>query len=146
VSIVVDHEDTEREILRLVEQADGHDRAMLLIIYRMHQELISNTRSTQQIATAAEDHATTLRQHAQDEMALINQIRGGWRAATIAFGVITLLLGALQALAMREIDAMRKTIVDDNQRIYKLESENAVQGDQLWSIRQHLRNLKSEKQ
>jgi hypothetical protein len=138
---VVDHEDTEREILRLVEQAEGHDRAMLLIIYRMHQELIQNTLSTRQIASAAEEHATTLRQHAQDEMALINQIRGGWRAATVAFGVITILLGALQALAMREIDAMRNTLIGDNQRIYKLESDNAVQGDQLWSIRQHLRAL-----
>jgi hypothetical protein len=141
---VVDHEATEREILRLVEAAEGHDRAMLLIIYRMHQELIQNTLSTRQIASAAEEHATTLRQHAQDEMALINQIRGGWRAATVAFGVITILLGALQALAMREIDAMRNTIIGDNQRIYKLESDNAVQGDQLWSIRQHLRGLNGE--
>jgi hypothetical protein len=138
---VVDHEATEREILHLVEAAEGHDRAMLLIVYRMHQELIQNTISTRQVATAAEEHATTLRQHAADEMALINQIRGGWRAATVAFGVITVLLGALQALAMREIDAMRNTIIGDNQRIYKLESDNAVQGDQLWSIRQHLRGL-----
>ena len=136
---MVDHEDTEREILRLVEQADGHDRAMLLIIYRMHQELIANTMSTRQIATAAEDHATTLRQHAQDEMALINQIRGGWRAATVAFGVITVLLGALQAMAMREIDLARQTITVNTQRIYSLESENAVQKDQLWSIRVKLR-------
>jgi hypothetical protein len=141
---VVDHEATEREILHLVEAAEGHDRAMLLIVYRMHQELIQNTISTRQVATAAEEHATTLRQHAADEMALINQIRGGWRAATVAFGVITVLLGALQALAMREIDAMRNTIIGDNQRIYKLESDNAVQGDQLWSIRQHLRGLNGE--
>jgi hypothetical protein len=143
---VVDHEDTEREILRLVEQADGHDRAMLLIIYRMHQELIANTLSTRQIAAAAEDHATTLRQHAQDEMALINQIRGGWRAATVAFGVITVLLGALQAMAMREIDMARNTIMVNTGRIYTLESQNAVQADQLWSIRQHLRGLNGAKE
>lgn len=136
---MVDHEATEREILRLVEQADGHDRAMLLIIYRMHQELISNTLSTRQIAAAAEDHASTLRQHAQDEMALINQIRGGWRAATISFGVICVLLGALQGMAMREINAARDTIAVNTGRIYALESENAVQKDQLWSIRMKLR-------
>jgi hypothetical protein len=136
---VVDHEATEREILRLVEQADGHDRAMLLIIYRMHQELIQNTLSTRQIAAAAEDHATTLRQHAQDEMALINQIRGGWRAATVAFGVITVLLGALQAMAMREINMARDTIATNTARIYAVEAENGVQKDQLWSIRMKLR-------
>jgi hypothetical protein len=138
---MVDHEATEREILRLVEQAEGNDRAMLLLIYRMHQELIANTQATRQIAVSSEEHAKTLREHAQDEMALINQIRGGWRAATVAFGIITLLLGALQALAMREIDAMRNTLISDNNRIYSLESENAVQKDQLWSIRQHLRGL-----
>jgi hypothetical protein len=143
---VVDHEATEREILRLVEQADGHDRAMLLIIYRMHQELIANTQSTKQIALAAEDHATTLRQHAQDEMALINQIRGGWRAATVAFGIITLLLGALQAMAMREINAARDTIMVNTMRIGTLETDNAVQKDQLWSIRQHLRGLNGGKE
>jgi hypothetical protein len=136
---MVDHEATEREILRLVEQADGHDRAMLLIIYRMHQELIANTSSTRQIAAAAEDHAQTLRQHAQDEMALINQIRGGWRAATVAFGVITALLGALQAMAMREINMARDTIATNTNRIYALEAENGIQKDQLWSIRMKLR-------
>jgi hypothetical protein len=136
---VVDHEATEREILRLVEQADGHDRAMLLIIYRMHQELIQNTLSTRQIAAAAEDHATTLRQHAQDEMALINQIRGGWRAATVAFGVITILLGALQAMAMRELNMARDTIATNTNRIYALEAENGIQKEQLWSIRMKLR-------
>jgi hypothetical protein len=142
---VVDHEATEREILRLVEEADGHDRAMLLIIYRMHQELIANTQSTRQIAIAAEDHANTLRQHATDEMALINQIRGGWRAATVAFGVITILLGALQAMAMREIDMARNTITVNTVRIGAMETENAVQKDQLWSIRQHLRGLDNGK-
>ena len=145
---MVDHEATEREILRLVEQADGHDRAMLLIIYRMHQELIANTQSTRQIALAAEDHANTLRQHAQDEMALINQIRGGWRAATVAFGVITVLLGALQAMAMRELNMARDTIATNTNRIYALEAENGIQKDQLWSIRMKLRlqEANSEKQ
>ena len=142
---MVDYEATEREILRLVEQAEGHDRAMLLIIYRMHQELIRNTQSTQQIANAAEEHAITLREHAKDEMALINQIRGGWRAATISFGLITLLLGALQGMAMREVNMLRDTIVADNARLYALESENAVQRDQLWSIRAHLRGLNGDK-
>ena len=138
---MVDHEETEREILRLVEQADGHDRAMLLIIYRMHQELINNTQATRQIAKSAEEHATILQQHASDEMALINQIRGGWRAATWSFAIITMLLGALQAMAMRELNAAREQIAINTARLYALESENGVQKDQLWSIRQHLRGL-----
>ncbi|MBK6602380.1 MAG: hypothetical protein IPG28_12800 [Betaproteobacteria bacterium] len=62
---------------------------MLLIIYRMHQELISNTLATRQIAKSAEEHASILQEHASDEMALINQIRGGWRAATWSFAIIT---------------------------------------------------------
>lgn len=141
---MVDHEATEREILRLVEQVDGHDRAMLLIIYRMHQELIANTLSMRQIAAAAEDHASTLRQHAQDEMALINQIRGGWRAATVAFGVITILLGALQGMALRELNGARDQIATNTARLATLEVENAVQRDQLWSIRSHLRTINGE--
>lgn len=143
---MVDHEETEREILRLVEQADGHDRAMLLIIYRMHQELISNTLATRQIAKSAEEHASILQEHARDEMALINQIRGGWRAATWSFAIITLLLGALQAMALRELNAARDQIAMNTARLYSLEAENGVQKDQLWSIRQYLRGLSGDKQ
>ncbi len=138
---MVDHEETEREILKLVEQAEGHDRAMLLIIYRMHQELISNTLATRQIAKSAEEHASILQQHASDEMALINQIRGGWRAATWSFAIITLLLGALQAMALRELNAARDQVAANTARLYALESENSVQKDQLWSIRQYLRGM-----
>ena len=138
---MVDHEETEREILRLVEQAEGHDRAMLLIIYRMHQELISNTLATRQIAKSAEEHASILQEHARDEMALINQIRGGWRAATWSFAIITILLGALQAMALRELNAARDQVAANTARLYALESENSVQKDQLWSIRQHLRGM-----
>ena len=144
--IVVDHEETEREILRLVEQAEGHDRAMLLIIYRMHQELISNTLATRQIARSAEEHASILQQHASDEMALINQIRGGWRAATWSFAIITILIGALQAMALRELNAARAELAGNTARIYALEAENGVQKDQLWSIRQHLRGMNGERQ
>ncbi len=143
---MVDHEETEREILKLVEQADGRDRAMLLIIYRMHQELISNTLATRQIAKSAEEHASILQEHARDEMALINQIRGGWRAATWSFAIITCLLGALQAMALRELNAAREQISLNTARLYSLEAENGVQKDQLWSIRQHLRGLSGEKQ
>ena len=143
---MVDHEETEREILRLVEQAEGHDRAMLLIIYRMHQELISNTLATRQIAKSAEEHASILQDHARDEMALINQIRGGWRAATWSFAVITMLLGALQAMALRELNAARAELAGNTARIYALEAENGVQKDQLWSIRQHLRGMNGERQ
>ena len=143
---MVDHEETEREILRLVEQAEGHDRAMLLIIYRMHQELISNTLATRQIAKSAEEHASILQEHARDEMALINQIRGGWRAATWSFAIITILLGALQAMALRELNAAREQISLNTARLYSLEAENGVQKDQLWSIRQHLRGMNGERQ
>ena len=143
---MVDHEETEREILRLVEQAEGHDRAMLLIIYRMHQELISNTLATRQIAKSAEEHASILQDHARDEMALINQIRGGWRAATWSFAVITMLLGALQVMALRELNAARDQIAMNTARLYSLEAENGVQKDQLWSIRQHLRGMNGERQ
>ncbi len=143
---MVDHEETEREILRLVEQAEGHDRAMLLIIYRMHQELISNTLATRQIAKSSEEHAAILQEHARDEMALINQIRGGWRAATWSFAIITLLLGALQAMALRELNAARDQIAMNTARLYSLEAENGVQKDQLWSIRQYLRGLSGDKQ
>jgi hypothetical protein len=142
---VVDHEETEREILRLVNEADGRDRAMLLLIYRMHQELVSNTIATRQVAASSEEHAKILSRHAEDEMGLINQIRGGWRTATVSFGIIgglvTVILGGVQWFALREMNAVQSQIAINTGRIYSIESENAVQRDQLWSIRQHLRGL-----
>lgn len=123
---MVDHEATEKEILHLVEQADGRDRAMLLIIYRMHQELIANTLVTRQIATASEEHARILDQHAKDEMSLINQIRGGWRVATWSFAVVAALLGALQWFAMREIETARAQIGINTLRLHAVEQADAV--------------------
>lgn len=140
---MVDHEATEREILRLVNEADGPDRAMLLLIYRLHQELIrmnseltDNTMATQSVAKSAEEHATTLAQHAQDEMALINQIRGGWRVAVGALSIVAVLLGAIQALALRELNTAREQVVVNTGRLYMLERDNEIQREQIQSLRQ----------
>lgn len=145
---MVDHEATEREILQLVNEADGRDRAMLLLIYRMHQELVSNTIATRQIASASEDHARTLRQHADDEMALINQIRGGWQTATRAGSLVVLLLtiifSGVQWFALRELQAIQAAVATNSGRLAVLESDNAVQRDQIWSIRSHLRNKNND--
>lgn len=145
---MVDHEETEREILRLVNEADGRDRAMLLLIYRMHQELVSNTIATRQVAAASEEHAKILTQHAQDEMSLINQIRGGWRTATASFAIIgalvTVILGGIQWFALRELQAIQTAVAGNGARIAVLESDNAVQRDQIWSIRSHLRNKNND--
>jgi hypothetical protein len=135
---MVDHEETEKEILRLVGEADGRDRAMLLIIYRMHQELIANTAVTRQIANASEDHARILDQHAKDEMSLINQIRGGWRVATWAFAVVAALLGALQWFAMREIEAARAQIIVNTGRLYTIEQTDAILREQIFALQRRL--------
>lgn len=145
---MVDHEETEREILRLVNEADGRDRAMLLLIYRMHQELVSNTIATRQVASASEEHAKILTQHAQDEMSLINQIRGGWQTATRAGSVVlvllTIIFSGVQWFALRELQAIQTAVTANGARIAVLESDNAVQRDQIWSIRSHLRNKNND--
>lgn len=145
---MVDHEETEREILRLVNEADGRDRAMLLLIYRMHQELVSNTIATRQVATASEEHAKILTQHAQDEMNLINQIRGGWQTATragsVVLALLTIIFSGVQWFALRELQAIQTAVTANGARIAVLESDNAVQRDQIWSIRSHLRNKNND--
>ena len=118
---------------------------MLLLIYRMHQELVANTIATRQVAQASEEHSRILDQHAKDEMGLINQIRGGWETATRATAVIgfliTLIFSGVQWFVVRELTGLQAFDAATNSRLSVLESDNAVQRDQLWSIRSHLRGL-----
>ena len=128
---MVDHEETEREILRLVNEADGRDRAMLLLIYRMHQELVQNTIATRQVASASESHALILDQHAKDEMGLINQIRGGWRVATLSFAIVIVLLGVVQAMALREVSRAQAQIDINTGRLYLMEQDSVLQREMI---------------
>lgn len=123
---MVSHEETEKEILRLVTESQGSDRAMLLIVYRMHQELIANTEATRLVSIAAETHTVTLANHAAEEMALINQMRGGWKVAVWSLATVAALLGVIQGLALREVSQAREQITTNTARLHVLEKDNVL--------------------
>jgi hypothetical protein len=139
---VADHQETEKEILKLVEEAEVKDRAMLLIMFRLHQDvrvlhlnLDWTADHIKKVADASQKHSETLQEHARDEMILINQIKGGWKAATWSFAVIGFLLASLQGLAMREINATREQVAINTTRINILERDNEVQREQIINLK-----------
>ena len=68
-------------------------------------------------------------------MALINQIRGGWRVATWSFAVVAAMLGALQWFAMREIDYARSQIAINTSRLFVVEQQDAILREQIQALK-----------
>jgi hypothetical protein len=72
---------THDDIEELITQAEGpRDKAMLLILLRISQNLMRTADMTEKLNKKIDDHVVAFTQHEKDEMALFNQGRGFLRA------------------------------------------------------------------
>lgn len=79
---------THDDIEELITQADEpRDKAMLLILLRISQNLMRTADMTERLNTKIDEHVVAFTQHEKDEMALINQGRGFIRAMIIALAI-----------------------------------------------------------
>ncbi len=72
----------QEQIEQLIMSAtDPKDKAFLLILNKIADNLDENTTLTRTLTEDLKSHTEAFAQHEKDEMALINQGRGFWRAA-----------------------------------------------------------------
>ncbi len=72
----------QEQIEHLIMSADDpKDKAFLLILNKIADNLDENTKLTRTLTEDLKNHTIAFAQHEKDEMALINQGRGVWRAA-----------------------------------------------------------------
>ncbi len=75
-------DDIQDQIEELILAADDpKDKAFLLILNKIADNLDENTKLTRTLTNDLRAHTEAFAQHEKDEMALINQGRGFWRAA-----------------------------------------------------------------
>lgn len=124
-------EDTEREILKLINEEESHkDKAYLLIMYKMFQELKQNTHSTVRIEEELTKQVSAFNKHIREGEITLGAIKGGWRVILVSITIGGSLLGIIQFLGYRILDAhIQANIADSIQitantkRIYDLEKE-----------------------
>ena len=72
----------------IMSASDPKDKAFLLILNKIADNLDENTMLTRTLASEFKSHTEAFALHEQKEMALINQGRGFWRATLAAVVVI----------------------------------------------------------
>lgn len=94
------HDAIEREIKLWIQQAtEPKDKALLLILYQMNDNLTKNTNITSGIATDFHSHKSRID-------AMLNRMRGGWFVLGIAFLLV-------QALGMFIVNGQLGTIAKE---------------------------------
>ncbi len=84
------HEDIHRLILA---SDDPKDKAVLLILLRISQNLEANTELTAKLSANLDAHVSKFNDHEKMEMALFNQGRGLWRVMVWVLGIAQAGLG-----------------------------------------------------
>lgn len=81
-------EETNQDIRQLIlETESSKDKAMLLILLKISDNLGANTKMTQGLTEQLTSHISTFAEHEKKEMALINQGRGAFRVALFSLTV-----------------------------------------------------------
>lgn len=72
----------------IIETPDAKDKALLLILKKISNNLEDNTDLTRTLTSDLRAHTQAFEQHEKDELALINQGRGFLRAAVVGLAVV----------------------------------------------------------
>jgi hypothetical protein len=100
-----------REIKNLImETVDPKDKAILLILLKISDDLFRNTQVTISLSDKFEKHVEAFVEHAEQEMSLINQGRGFLRAMVIALTIVQALVIYIYTEHMEEADKLREDV------------------------------------
>lgn len=96
------------EILQMVHSTESpKDRAYLMILFQIHESLTENTETTRSLAEQFEAHVEAFDNARAEQLALINQGRGGWRVAAAFFSFMMLVLSGVVGILWSDYNAMR---------------------------------------
>lgn len=104
----------QEEINELIRnEQDPKNRAFLLVLQQIHQSLIANTETVNDVASKLDKHLTTYEQHAEAEEARINQGRGLWRVLAWMLGLLQVLVLTALGTAYHEVQLLHDHIAKD---------------------------------
>jgi hypothetical protein len=94
----------------ILEANDPKDKAFLLILNKIANNLDENTTLTRTLTTDLHAHTEAFAKHEKDEMALINQGRGGFRVALAALALFQTIATGLGAYAFHDFQAVKGVV------------------------------------
>lgn len=108
-----DDENVKDEIHELIMQAESpRDKAELLILLRISQNLSKNTQLTEKLSHSLDAHVERFVIHEREEMALINQGRGFLRAMVIGLALFQGVVVYAYTQHMTETKKMQEDLVE----------------------------------
>jgi hypothetical protein len=103
----------------ILETPDAKDKAILLILLKISDDLYRNTQITASLSDKFEKHVESFVKHAEEEMSLINQGRGFLRAFVIFLGILQAIVLFLFSEHMQDFKKLSDEV--NNLREYKAE-------------------------
>ena len=98
--------DDQQDLEHLISaEQDPKVRMLLVLLNRISNAIIENTRSIDSVDYRLKIHMTAYTSFVEKELALINRIRGAWY-------IIVIVIGALHLLAVRVWDNYHESLAD----------------------------------
>lgn len=84
------------ELFELIEKTeDKQQKAQLLVMLKMYDAIVENTKITKVAAKDIEDQKTTFKNHVDEEMKMVAKGQGMYRTSMFFLGIIQLILAAV---------------------------------------------------
>ena len=105
------HDENSKDIKALImETPDPKDKAVLMILLKISDDLFRNTQITSSLSEKFEKHVATFIQHAEDEMKLINTGRGFLRGIIFSIAMVQALIIFIFSQHMQEFSEMQQSV------------------------------------
>jgi hypothetical protein len=105
------HDKSSEDIKELIMKTpDPKDKAVLMILLTISDDLFRNTQLTVSLSDKFEKHVDAFVKHAEDEMKIINQGRGFLRGIIIALAFIQILTAYIFTQHMAEFGNMQESV------------------------------------
>jgi hypothetical protein len=117
----------QQQIEALIMAAqDPKDKAFLLIMNKIAVSLDTNTSLTHGLSTDMKELARTFKIHEEQEMAYINQGRGGIRAAIAFLSVIQIIVGFVFVNSMSDFKNIRQELTTLQREVAVEKAKNFI--------------------
>jgi hypothetical protein len=94
----------------IAEENDPRQRAFLIVLNSINNNLNANTKTTTEVAEKLDAHLTNYEQHTMDEAALINKGIGAWKVIAWILGLAQSALAAGFVFGANELNGIHHDI------------------------------------
>lgn len=101
----------------IVETPDAKDKALLLILKKISDNLEDNTALTRTLTQDLKAHTDAFEKHEKDEMALISQGRGFLKAAVFGLAFFQAIFAWYAARHIKDMDGLSHQVKENSEEI-----------------------------